>query len=71
VAAYENLLRKIIIKAPHAALLSLAVAAWKLDEVGAGNKPPFTRVPNPFWNTGAVDAVRIAVSYCCWRYTQL
>jgi hypothetical protein len=52
VAAYENLLRKIIIKAPHAALLSFAVYAWKIDEVG--NRPPYTRVPNPFWNTGGL-----------------
>lgn len=49
-AAYENLLRKIILRAPHAALLSFAAFAWKIDEVG--DKPPYTSVPNPFWNTG-------------------
>ncbi|WIA20182.1 hypothetical protein OEZ85_006030 [Tetradesmus obliquus] len=61
VAAYENLLRKIILRAPHAALLSFAAFAWKIDEVG--DKPPYTSVPNPFWNTGEDQHAILAKRY--------
>ncbi|WIA40471.1 hypothetical protein OEZ86_013827 [Tetradesmus obliquus] len=61
VAAYENLLRKIILRAPHAALLSFAAFAWKIDEVG--DEPPYTSVPNPFWNTGEDQHAILAKRY--------
>ncbi|KAF6261146.1 hypothetical protein COO60DRAFT_1625477 [Scenedesmus sp. NREL 46B-D3] len=61
VAAYENLLRKVILRAPNTALLSFAAFAWKVDEVG--NKPPYTSVPNPFWNTGEDQHAILAKRY--------
>jgi hypothetical protein len=60
VAAYENLLRKIILRAPNAALMSFAVYAWKIDEVG--DEPPYTSVPNPFWNTGELNNAAVAAA---------
>jgi hypothetical protein len=65
VAAYENLLRKIMLKAPNAALLSFAAFAWKIDEVG--DEPPYTSVPNPFWNTGECELCKCGCSNLRFR----
>jgi hypothetical protein len=58
IAAYETLLRRIILRVPAAALLSVAAFNFKTDDIPPGeqqyiNAGGTMELPNPYYGSGA------------------